>query len=113
MINRHMIRLDNPNPVLIRGYLLPSVLSPTLLYTTSMEHEVPEWWLPYAAQFPRWYAWKGISGLVYARMPGSSPPLVARGEDAQDLADQIRREESQLEDRMVGRRFWPQSSSGP
>ena len=40
-----------------------------------------------------WYVWRGISGLVYARKIGSSPPLVVRGEDAIDLRDQIRREE--------------------
>src|SRR5260370_16747709 len=76
-------------------------------------HETPDWWEPYAGQFPRWHAWKGVSGLAYARMPGSSPPLVARGEDAQDLADEIRRQESQLEDRLVVRPSCPQSSSAP
>jgi hypothetical protein len=37
--------------------------------------------------------WRGISGLLYARKRGSSPPMVVRGEDAVDLRDQIRREE--------------------
>ena len=36
------------------------------------------------------------SGLVYARRPRTSPPLVVRGEDAVDLRDQIKRAESKL-----------------
>jgi hypothetical protein len=43
-----------------------------------------------AALFPSWEVWPGVNGLVYARLPGSSPPLTARGEDARDLIDQIR-----------------------
>ena len=42
------------------------------------------------ALFPHWEVWRGVSGLVYARLRGSSPPLTARGEDARDLIDQIR-----------------------
>lgn len=54
--------------------------------------EVPDWW-PYAAEFPQWHVWRGICGLVYARRPRTSPPVVVRGEDAVDLRDQIRRAE--------------------
>jgi hypothetical protein len=39
----------------------------------------PEWWQPYAAQFPLWHAWQGVNDLYYARMVGSSPPLWVRG----------------------------------
>ena len=52
----------------------------------------PSWW-PYGTELPAWYVWRGISGLLYGRKRGSSPPLVVRGEDAVDLRDQIRREE--------------------
>ena len=52
----------------------------------------PSWW-PYATELPAWYVWRGISGLLYGRKRGSSPPLVVRGEDAVNLRDQIRREE--------------------
>jgi hypothetical protein len=52
--------------------------------------DVPDWW-PYAAEFPQWHVWRGVCGLVYARRPRTSPPLVVRGEDALDLRDQIRR----------------------
>ena len=52
---------------------------------------LPAWW-PYAAELPGWHVWRGINGLVYARLLNSSPPLVVRGEDAVDLRDQIRRE---------------------
>lgn len=46
-----------------------------------------------ARQFPGWEAWKGVSGLWYARRHGTSEPLVS-GEDVQDLADQIARAEA-------------------
>ncbi len=42
------------------------------------------------AEFPRWHCWRGIAGLVYARRPLTSPPVVVRGEDPMDLRDQIR-----------------------
>jgi hypothetical protein len=34
-----------------------------------------------AAEFPGWHCWRGIAGLVYARLLGRSPPIVVRGED--------------------------------
>jgi hypothetical protein len=61
----------------------------------ALHEDVPGWW-PYAAEFPQWHVWRGVSGLVYARRPRTSPPLVVRGEDAVDLRDQIRRAESKL-----------------
>lgn len=57
-----------------------------------LDDQPPSWW-PYAAEWPAWFVWRGISGLLYARKRGSSPPLVVRGEDPLDLRDQIRREE--------------------
>lgn len=45
-----------------------------------------------AGRFPRWEAWRGISGLFYARLRGTSDEPVV-GEDATDLADQITRAE--------------------
>jgi hypothetical protein len=56
--------------------------------------DVPDWW-PYATEFPQWHVWRGVSGLVYARRPRTSPPVVVRAEDAVDLRDQIRRVEGQ------------------
>jgi hypothetical protein len=58
-----------------------------------LHEDVPDWW-PYAAEFPQWHVWRGVCGLVYARRPRTSPPLVVRGEDAVDLRDEIRRAES-------------------
>lgn len=58
----------------------------------SANEETPGWW-PYAAEFPQWHVWRGVCGLVYARRPRTSPPVVLRGEDAVDLRDQIRRAE--------------------
>jgi hypothetical protein len=43
-----------------------------------------------AAEFPGWECWRGIAGLLYARKMLSSPPVVIRAEDPQDLRDQIR-----------------------
>jgi len=28
-----------------------------------------------------WRAWAGVSGVLYARRPGTSPPMVARARD--------------------------------
>lgn len=40
-------------------------------------------------EFPDWHFWVGIAGLKYARKPKSSPQKFARGEDWQDLRDEI------------------------
>jgi hypothetical protein len=42
-------------------------------------------------EFPGWHIWCGISGLWYASVRRSSPPIVVRGEDPKDLRDEIRR----------------------
>jgi hypothetical protein len=57
--------------------------------------DVPDWW-PYAAELPHWHVWRGVSGLVYARRPRTSPPIVIRGEDIEDLRAQIRRAEGKI-----------------
>lgn len=57
--------------------------------------DTPDWW-PYAAEFPHWHVWRGVSGLLYARRPRTSPPLVVRGKDTVDLRDQIRRAEGKM-----------------
>jgi hypothetical protein len=54
--------------------------------------DVLDWW-PHAAEFPQWHVWRGVCGLVYARRPRTSPPVVVRGKDAADLRDQISRVE--------------------
>lgn len=41
------------------------------------------------ARWPRWHTWTGVCGLVYASRRMTSPPAVVRGEDPQDLLDQI------------------------
>jgi hypothetical protein len=55
--------------------------------------DIPDWW-PYAAELPRWHVWRGVCGLVYARRPRSSPPLVVRAHNPVDLLAQIRQAES-------------------
>jgi hypothetical protein len=45
-----------------------------------------------AGHFPRGEAWKGMSGLFYARRATTDQPV--SGEDVQDLADQITRAEA-------------------
>ena len=59
------------------------------------DKDVPDWW-PYAAEFPHWHVWRGVCGLVYARRPRTSPPVVVRGEDAVDLRNQMRRAEGRM-----------------
>jgi len=54
--------------------------------------DVPDWW-PYSGEFPNWYVWRGIAGLVYARRVRSSPPVVVRAADALNLRDRMRRVE--------------------
>ena len=53
-------------------------------------------WCPYAEEFPCWHIWRGISGLAYARLSRSSPPIVVRAEGATELRNKIRRAESTL-----------------
>lgn len=50
-----------------------------------------------AGRFPAWEAWRGISGLWYARRRGEAGHPV-RGEDLTDLADQIERAQRLRED---------------
>jgi hypothetical protein len=45
-----------------------------------------------AGRFPRWETWKGVSGLWYARLRGTSDDPV-RGESVEDLGDQVERAE--------------------
>jgi hypothetical protein len=45
---------------------------------------------PLRGQFPRWEAWRGVSGLLYARLRRSSPPVVFRDVTGEGLARQIR-----------------------
>ena len=49
--------------------------------------DIPDWW-PYAAEFPHWHVWRGVCGLVYARRPRTSPPLVVRAANPKDLLTQ-------------------------
>lgn len=58
----------------------------------TMGEDTPDWW-PYAAEFPHWHVWRGACGLVYARRPRTSPPLVVRADNPVDLRAQIRRAE--------------------
>ena len=57
--------------------------------SSDMGEDVPDWW-PYAAEFPHWHVWRGVCGLVYARRPRTSPPLVVRADSRADLLAQIR-----------------------
>jgi hypothetical protein len=44
-------------------------------------------------EFPGWYAWVGVSGVLYARRPLTSPPWVVRAETVDQLRDKIRERE--------------------
>jgi hypothetical protein len=39
--------------------------------------------------YPRWHAWPGLAGLVYARRPNSSPPMVVRSASVAGLCQEI------------------------
>ncbi len=54
----------------------------------SAEKAVPQWWA-YAREFPRWYVWRGVNGLYYARIPGISPQRVLRALTAETLREEI------------------------
>jgi hypothetical protein len=58
--------------------------------------KVPEWWQLYVAEFPHWHVWRGVSGLLYARRPLTSPPIVVRATDVEDLRDQIKNAEGRM-----------------
>lgn len=62
------------------------------------EPQIPQWWEPYAAEFPDWTASRAVSGLLHARKAGVIPPLAVSGEDPVDLRDQIIRAEAQLKE---------------
>jgi hypothetical protein len=56
--------------------------------------DIVDWW-PYAAEFPHWHIWRGACGLVYARRPRTSPPLVVRAISAADLRHAIEAAEAE------------------
>jgi hypothetical protein len=59
-----------------------------------MSGSVPAWWKIHAKEFPGYTVWIGVNQLYYASRSRCSPPLIVRGEDADDLRDEIIREES-------------------
>jgi hypothetical protein len=58
-----------------------------------LEATVAKWRASLAREFPRWYVWQGVAGHYYARVPRTSPPLVVRALNAEDLRDEISRAE--------------------
>jgi hypothetical protein len=42
---------------------------------------------------PGWECWTGVGGILYARRRKTSPPVVLRSADAEDLARQVREHE--------------------
>ena len=54
----------------------------------SAEETAPAWWA-YAHEFPRWYVWRGVTGLCYARIPSISPQRVLRAPTPELLRDEI------------------------
>lgn len=64
----------------------------------SLDDPFPDWWpMEYRRQYRGWWVWRGIAGLHYGRKLLTSPPRVVRGEDPEDLRDQIKREEANIE----------------
>jgi hypothetical protein len=44
-------------------------------------------------RFPGWEAWRGVSGLFYARRLRTSPPVIVRAATPGDLATKITEQE--------------------
>lgn len=40
-------------------------------------------------RYPEWHCWRGVDRLYYARLRGTDPPVLVRGEDPLDLQDMI------------------------
>ena len=102
VINGHMIKLDHHRSELITWYIYSALYysalhcsrKPELMKGRAVEEEqgsrlrkaagedVPDWW-PYAAEFPQWHVWRGVSvyrsksrvGVVPCIFAGSSRPL--------------------------------------
>jgi hypothetical protein len=49
-----------------------------------------------AAEFPGWHPWRGIAGLVYARLPRSSPPVVVRAHNITALRIRVALKDAEL-----------------
>jgi hypothetical protein len=52
-------------------------------------HDGPDPLAALRGGFPRWQAWRGISGLFYARRLRTSPPVIIRAVTADELAAKI------------------------
>jgi hypothetical protein len=59
----------------------------------TLPERVPKWW-PYQAEFPDWRVWRGEDQRYYARLPGTDPLVIVRGQDPASLRDEIIREQS-------------------
>jgi hypothetical protein len=65
--------------------------------TADPTHSQPSRLAPLYGQFPRWEAWAGVGGILYARLRKSSPPIVVRDATAEGLADKMRQAEAELQ----------------
>jgi hypothetical protein len=45
--------------------------------------------------FPPWYAWAGVGGILYARHPRSSPALIVRSSTSEGLREAIGKAEQE------------------
>lgn len=64
----------------------------------SVDDPWPDWWpLEWRIQYPGWWVWRGVAGLLYARLMRSSPPRVVRAESPEALRDEIRSELVKIE----------------
>lgn len=53
-------------------------------------------------EFPRWYIWRGVAGLCYARLIRSEPPVVVRGHNIGVLRARIVQAETVIRARQLG-----------
>lgn len=45
-----------------------------------------------ARAHPRWHMWRGVAGLLYARLPQTQPAVVKRAPTVEGLRDQVEQE---------------------
>jgi hypothetical protein len=102
---RHDVRYDPILPVICRRcpeFCMTSMATDTAWMLRpllpSKRETSPDWW-PYARELPRWHVWRGVNDVFYASRRMTSPPIVVRGEDAEDLRKSIKREQARLSER--------------
>jgi hypothetical protein len=49
---------------------------------------------PLYGKYPGWECWRGITGILYARLRKTSPPVVVRAATVEELAGKVAEEQA-------------------